>query len=152
VLAKIRSTENDTVVGAIRILLAVLFLATGSMKFLVPMLWTAWSGQLTVAAIPFHGFNLYFVPIVEIIIGFLLGAGLFTRLAALVVVPMMAVATYVHLVVDDPALFPLQPEQPVIPIVTLALGAYVGWRGGGAWSLDLKASAKPAESASSPVH
>lgn len=139
-LRRLRTTGNDRTVGAVRILLGLLFVATGSMKFLVPMLWTAWSGQLTAAGIPFHAFNLYFVPIVEIVVGLLLGAGLFARLAALVVVPMMGVATYVHLVVDDPALFPLQPEQPAIPIFTLAMAAYVVWRGGGAWSLDGKAS------------
>jgi uncharacterized membrane protein YphA (DoxX/SURF4 family) len=107
------------------------------------MLWTAWSGQLTQARIPFYAFNLYFVPIVEIITGLLLGVGLFSRVGGLLVIPMMAVATYVHLVVDDPTLFPLQPEQPLIPIVTLAMAAYVVWRGGGAWSLDLKSSEGP---------
>jgi hypothetical protein len=37
----------------------------------------------------------------------------------------MAVATYVHLVVHDPALFPLQPTAPVIPAVVMILSVYV---------------------------
>jgi hypothetical protein len=53
---------------------------------------------------------------------------------------MMAVATYVHVVVNDPALFPLQPSAPVIPVTVIVLTAYVVWRGAGAWSLDLKTS------------
>ena len=66
--------------------------------------------------------------------------GLFARLAALAVLAMMVVATYVHLVVDDPALFPVQPSAPVIPLGVIALVAYVLWRGAGSWSLDLKAT------------
>lgn len=133
-------TKNVKSLGVVRVLLGLLFVGTGSMKFLVPMLWTAWSGQLTQARIPFYAFNLHFVPIVEIVTGLLLIVGLFSRVGGLVVVAMMAVATYVHLVVDDPTLFPLQPEEPVIPMVALAMTAYIVWRGGGAWSLDLKAS------------
>ena len=52
----------------------------------------------------------------------------------------MVVATYVHLVVDDPSLFPLQPEEPIIPAVVVFLSAYTLLRGGGSRSLDLRAS------------
>ena len=31
----------------------------------------------------------------------------------------MIVATYVHVVVDDPSLFRLQPSEPVIPIAVV---------------------------------
>ncbi len=51
----------------------------------------------------------------------------------------MLVATYVHLVVDDSALFPLQPTEPIIPIGVIAICIYLLWRGAGSWSLDLKA-------------
>ena len=139
-LGEIRRTVDNTVLGVVRILLGVIFLSTGGMKFLVSALWTAWSGQLTQAGIPLRDFNLYFVPIAEICIGLLLLVGFFSRLAAFVTVPMMIVAIYVHLVVNDPSLFPLQPAEPVIPAVVLGLAAYVLWRGGGAWSLDLKSS------------
>jgi hypothetical protein len=57
-----------------------------------------------------------------------------------VVINMMLVATYVHLVVDNPDLFPLQPEEPIIPLVSIAVAAYIVWCGGGAWSMDLKSS------------
>ena len=137
---QIRKTVDDKRLGVIRILLGLVFLSTGSMKFLVPMLWTAWSGQLTQADIPFYTINLYFVPITEILIGLLLLLGFYARLGALVVIPMMVVATYVHLVVKDPSVFPLQPAEPVIPLVVLVLGAYVLWRGAGSWSLDLISS------------
>ena len=75
------------------------------MKFLVPMLWTAWSGQLAQANIPWYNFNLWFVPIVEMITGITLAVGFFSRAGAVVVMVMMLVATYVHLVLDDPTLF-----------------------------------------------
>jgi hypothetical protein len=50
----------------------------------------------------------------------------------------MIVATYVHVVVDDPSVFPLQPEEPIIPAVVMILAAYLLLRGGGAGSWDLK--------------
>ena len=113
---------------------------TGLLKLFVPLLGDAWSGQLIAANIPFYAINVTVIPVVEVIVGLLLILGLFSRVGSLVVINMMLVATYVHLIVDNPALFPLQPEEPIIPLVAIAVAAYVLWRGGGAWSLDLKAS------------
>ncbi len=49
----------------------------------------------------------------EVGVGAVLLLGYYTRIATLLLVyPIMIVATYVHLVVDDPSLFPLQPEEP----------------------------------------
>ncbi len=138
-LSGIQATRRDKRLGVIRIFLGFMFLSTGSMKLLVPLLWTAWSGQLTAAQIPFYRFNLWFVPIAEILIGLLFLFGWMSRLAGVVAIAMMGVATYVHLVVGDPTLFPLQPTEPFIPIVVIAMAAYVLWRGSGAWSLDVKA-------------
>ena len=50
----------------------------------------------------------------------------------------MIVASYVHLMDKDTFLFPLQPNEPVIPLMLIFMAAYVLWRGGGAWSIDLK--------------
>jgi putative oxidoreductase len=137
---KIRRTANDRVLGGLRLLLGGLFVMTGLMKLFVPMLGEAFSGQLLAAHIPFYGFNTWFVPITEVVVGALLLLGLFSRIAGLVAISMMLVATYVHLVVDNPALFPLQPEAPVIPLAAIAIAVYVVWRGGGAGSADLRAS------------
>ncbi len=73
-------------------------------------------------------------------LGAVLVVGLFVRPAALVVIGIMVVATYVHLVVDDPSLFPLQPSEPIIPLIVIVISVYVLWRGAGAWSLDLRAT------------
>jgi len=54
-----------------------------------------------------------------------------------VVIGIMTVATYVHVVVDDPSLFPLQPSEPIIPLAVIAMCVYLLWRGGGSWSKDL---------------
>ena len=142
ILAAVRKTTPGRPPGVVRVLLGVLFLSTGLMKILVPDLRAAFSGQLTAASIPFHGLNMAFVPAAEVLVGLLLLAGLYSRLAAVAAVIMMLVATYVHLVVHDPALFPLQPEAPTIPIVALVLCAYVVWRGGGSWSADLRSAAE----------
>jgi hypothetical protein len=39
----------------------------------------------------------------------------------------------------------LQPSEPVIPLMVIAVSAYLIWKGGGAGSLDLKASEQLAE-------
>jgi uncharacterized membrane protein YphA (DoxX/SURF4 family) len=137
-LRRIRTTTDDKTLGILRLLLGGLFVMTGLMKLLVPMLGEAFSGQLTAANIPFVAFNSWFVPITETAAGLLLLFGLFSRICSLVTINMMLVAVYVHLVVDDPTLFPLQPEEPIIPVVTIVVASYVLWKGGGAWSLDLK--------------
>ena len=108
------------------------------MKLVVPTLADAWSGQLIAAQLPLYTLSRWSVPFVEMAVGALLLFGAYARLAGIVVVGIMVVATYVHLVVDDPSLFPLQPSEPIIPIVVVALTAYILWRGAGAWSSDLR--------------
>ncbi len=136
-LKNIRSTKYDKKLGSIRIFVGIIFFSTGVMKLLVPMLWNAWAGQLTQAKLPLYAFNLWFVPFAEIITGIMLAIGFFSRVASLVVMIMMSVAAYAHLVVTDPALFPLQPKEPIIPIVVIVMGVYILIRGSGAWSFDL---------------
>jgi uncharacterized membrane protein YphA (DoxX/SURF4 family) len=108
------------------------------MKFVVPRLRDAFSGQLMEAGLPFHSLNMWFVPLVELLVGIMLIVGIFGRLVSLVAIVMMLVATYVHLVVDNPDLFPLQPEAPIIPLIAIALCLYVLWAGSGSWSVDLR--------------
>jgi uncharacterized membrane protein YphA (DoxX/SURF4 family) len=122
-----------------RITLGVIFIMTGAMKLLVPMLAVAWAGQLQAAAIPLFTISRWSVPFIEIVVGGFLLVGAYARFAAIVVIGIMIVATYVHLMVDDPSLFPLQPNEPVIPLMVMAMSFYVLWRGAGAWSADLKA-------------
>ena len=139
-LDSIRRTSDNKVAATIRFLLALLFLMTGPMKLLVPRLAEAWSGQLLAANLPFYLLTLRTVPYVELALGVILALGIFVRPAVVVVIGMMLLATYVHLVVDDPSLFPLQPSEPIIPLVVIAMSVYVLLRGPGAWSLDLKAT------------
>jgi len=137
-LKTISQTTNNKLAGVIRIMLGGMFLMTGLMKLLVPSLGIAFAGQLQAANIPFPEFNIWFVPIAEILLGAILTAGMISRLAALAGISLMTVALYVHLVVDDPTLFPLQPELPIIPIMVIVLSIYLIIEGGGAWSIDLK--------------
>ena len=130
----IRRTSNDKLAGTIRLFLAILFLMTGAMKLLVPTLAEAWAGQLIAANIPFYILSRWSVPFVEIAVGVALAVGAFARLTVVVVIGIMVVATYVHFVVDDPSLFPLQPSEPVIPLIVIALSLYILWRGAGSWS------------------
>ena len=137
---RVRRTQTDGVARGIRVALGVLFVMTGAMKLVVPMLSVAWAGQLAAANIPLPELNRWVVPFIEMAIGVALLAGFYTRIATLLVLNIMAVATYVHFVVDDPALFPLQPAEPIIPAVVVILSVYVLVKGGGSGSLDLRAS------------
>ncbi len=135
-----RSTQPDEVARGIRVVLGALFVMTGAMKLVVPMLAAAWAGQLAAANIPLPELNRWVVPFIEIGVGVALLVGFYTRIATLLVLNIMAVATYVHLVVHDPALFPLQPSEPIIPAVVMILSVYVLVKGGGSRSLDLRAT------------
>jgi len=75
---------------------------------------------------------------IEILLGILLLVGFHARISAWVAVASMVVATYVHIAIDDPSLFPLQPVEPIGPLVLLAVLTYILIRGWGAWSMDLK--------------
>ncbi len=138
-LDEIRQTSNNELAGGIRLLLAILFLMTGAMKLLVPMLGDAWSGQLLAANLPLYSITRWTVPFLEMLLGVVLATGGFVRPAVVVVMGIMVVATYVHVVVDDPSLFPLQPSEPIIPLIVIVLSLYLLWKGAGSWSLDLKA-------------
>ncbi len=138
-LDHIRSTSDDKVAGVVRLLLAIVFVMTGVMKLVVPMLGEAWSGQLLAANVPFYTLTRWTMPFVEIGVGVALTVGTHARLASVIVMGIMVAATYVHVVVDDPTLFPLQPSEPIIPLIVLLMSAYIVWRGAGAWSVDLRA-------------
>ncbi|NIO38797.1 MAG: DoxX family membrane protein [Burkholderiales bacterium] len=137
---KLRRTSDNKLTGIVRLLLAVLFLMTGAMKLLVPMLAEAWSGQLLAANLPFYTISRWTVPFLEILLGIALAVGVFVRPAVIAVIGIMLAATYVHVVVDDPSLFPLQPSEPIVPLIVIVMGVYLLWRGGGAWSSDLRAT------------
>ena len=137
---RVRSTQSDGVTRGIRVVLGALFVMTGAMKLVVPMLAAAWAGQLAAANIPLPELNRWVVPFIEMGVGVALLVGFYTRIAILLVLNIMAVATYVHFVVDDPALFPLQPAEPIIPTVVMILSVYVLVKGGGSGSLDLRAT------------
>jgi len=139
-VASTQRTANDKLAGSIRLILGVLLVMTGTLKLVVPTLAEAWSGQLLASGLPFYELSRWSVPFVEIIVGVVLGIDLFVRLAVVAVIGIMTVATYVHVVVDDPSLFPLQPSEPIIPLTVIAMCLYLLWRGGGAWSKDLTAT------------
>jgi putative oxidoreductase len=136
----IQATTNNRAAGAVRILLGIMFLMTGLMKFFVPMLRDAFHGQLTQAGIPLVELNMWLVPGVEVVVGLMMLIGIYSRLACILIIGTMLIATNVHLVVHDPALFPLQPTQPIIPFVVNLMSLYILWVGGGSWSKDLKFS------------
>jgi len=138
----LRNTSRDRLGGALRILVGFVFFTAGILKIVAPSLGKAFSGQLVAANIPLQEFVLFTFPIIEMALGFLLLVGFHARISASIAAASMIVATYVHLVIDDPSLFPLQPVEPIGPLVLLAMLIYTVIRGAGAWSIDLKESVR----------
>jgi len=135
-----RKTSDDKPGAALRMVSGLAFLMAGILKITVPSLGAAFSGQLLAASIPFPELVKFSFPIIEAAIGILLLVGLHARLSALVATISMVIATYVHIVVEDPSLFPLQPVEPIGPLVLIAILLYTVFRGAGAWSIDLRES------------
>ena len=131
-----KKNQGSRLVGAARIMAGFIILSTGIMKYTVPMLWDAWSRQLIAADLPFYTLTLWTVPAIEIAVGTALTLGFYARLSALVVSGIMVTATYVHLTVSDPTVFPLQPHFPIAPLMVLAMALVVVVKGAGAFRVD----------------
>jgi len=140
VMDALRKTTDSKSLGITRIFMGMMILLPGLMKLFVPSLREAFLQQLMLSGLPFPVVSFWVVPFVEVVAGAMLLVGLWSRLASIAVMGMMVVATYVHLVVKDPTVFPLQPTEPIIPVFLIVIGVFVFIRGGGAWSWDLKAS------------
>jgi len=137
----IRTTSLNKTIGAFRIMLGIMFVMTGVMKLAFSKFGAAWSIQLHEANIPLYDFVVWFIPVLEIIIGSMLLVGYFTRIAVSVVLPIMLVGIYVHLNVSNPGAFPAQPQMPIVPVMVLCMAIPVLIKGGGSWSNDLAYSA-----------
>ena len=67
---------------AVRILLGVVFVGSGLMKVLVPVLGDAFSAQLEQAGLPLRSLSELAVPIVEVAAGMAMLVGRYTRIAS----------------------------------------------------------------------
>jgi uncharacterized membrane protein YphA (DoxX/SURF4 family) len=114
-----------TLERGVRTFVGGMILSTGVMKLVVPRLRSAWGAQLDQASLPLREVTYHTFPIVEIGVGAMLIVGLRPKTGAVIVISMMAGATYVHIVVDDPDVFPLQPKTPLIPLGMIGLALYV---------------------------
>ncbi len=132
----IRITKHNKMIGIIRIMLGIIFIMTGVMKLFMEDYGEAWSIQLVEANIPLYSFTYYFVPLLELVLGYYLLIGYYTRISALIVLPIMFVAIYVHLTVTNPGAFPSQPQAPIMPLMIIVLAYLILKKGGGAWSFD----------------
>ena len=142
----LRKTSDNKFIGVIRFILGMIFFMTGVMKLFIPTFTEAWMGQLVYAGIPFITLNFWFVPIMETVLGILMLRGTYSRLASLTIIPIMLIAFYVHLVVDNPALFPLQPSLPIVPVIVILMAVVILKNGSGSWSEDLKHTIKKVSS------
>lgn len=83
-----------TLERGVRTFVGGLILSTGVMKLVVPSLRSAWGAQLKQANLPLRDVTYHILPIVEIGVGTTLIAGLSPKAGAVIVISMMAGATY----------------------------------------------------------
>ena len=133
-----KETTSNKFIGAVRIMLGIMFVMPGMMKLVLPDYGEAWSIQLVEANIPLYMFTYWFIPFFEVILGSILIIGHYSRISALVTLPIMLVAIYVHLTVTNPGAFPSQPQEPYMPIMVIMMALVIIIKGSGAWSMDLK--------------
>jgi hypothetical protein len=120
----ISKSDNAFTSGA-RVLLGLFFLASGVAMFFVPGFRASLVGQLAVAGIPLQRLTLFVIPLLLGASGVMLMQGVLIRLASLIGILLMALLTYMHLVVDSPTVFPQQFGFPFIPVVALVLSAFL---------------------------
>ena len=125
----------------IRLIAGVVLLFFGILHFIRP---DNFQDILLATKVPFVEFNLYFVPIVEVVVGVFFVIGFLTRLSAIAGAVTMIVATVstVQLMKMTPDNLPdgltRVPYSPPIfvPIIIGLMAIYLIFRGAGAWGLD----------------
>lgn len=139
-MKNLKHTSTSIFLAVNRLFLGIMFLMAGIMKISFDQFGSAWGIQLYGAQIPFIDVIFWFVPILEILLAGLLLIGIYARVSAAFILPIMLVAIYVHAVVEDPAAFPAQPQAPIMPIIVIMMSLLTLIKGAGRWSWDLKAS------------
>ena len=103
----------------------------------MPIMVAAFQEQLKVTGVPFRSYFSLWFPVLEIIIGYFLLIGKYTRFWSFVAIAVSSFGVFIHLQIDDPSLFPFQPLMPIVPVTLMALSAILLVKGAGTWSKDL---------------
>jgi hypothetical protein len=117
--------SDNAFVSGTRVLLGLFFLGCGVALFFVPGFRAGLVGQLGAAHIPLQRLTLFVIPLLLGASGVALIQGVLVRLASLVGILLMALLTYMHLIVASPSVFPQQFGFPFIPVVALVLSAFL---------------------------
>lgn len=136
-LVRFPRTPESRSLASLRISVGLIFLAAGITKLLVPVMVAAFEEQLRLTGVPFRNYFSLWFPILEITIGYFLLIGKFTRFWSVIAIASMGFGLYMHVVIDDPAAFPLEPSFPIVPIAIIGLSAVLFVKGAGTWSKDL---------------
>ena len=129
----IQATGDEVHLVVPRLIAGLPLLAIGLMHVLDDT--TPMRPLVEAAGLPAAGLLSPLAVAAEIVAGALLLSGFYTRLGALVAIPVMVVAAYAHLAID---VWPNSAGEPpiILPVVVLVCAVYVLYRGGGAWSVD----------------
>ena len=129
------TNPSDLLAFVVRILGGLPLLVIG----ISHVVWSGAAMQPLVEAmgLPMPGLLAPLAVAAEIGAGLSMLLGYRTRIGALLAVGTMAVAFYSHLAIEA---WPNPQEPPIaLPLILLACGAFLLWRGSGRWSLDARA-------------
>ena len=115
----------------------IFFVIAGLAKLIIPEVANTFQEQLRYMGIPGRDIYPLLEPILEMSTGYFLLIGKFTRFWSFLAILLMVFAVYIHISIEDPALFLLQLSAPLIPAAVLALCAVLLVMGAGTWSKDL---------------
>ena len=136
-LRKWIATDKAPTTILIRLVVGAVFLSEGIQKFLVAEAQGA--GRFKKIGLPYYDFLGPFVGITEIICGFCVLIGLFTRLASIPLIIIMLVAIYSTKLpmLDDGGIWKMLHESRTDWAMLLS-GIFLLIKGGGAYSIDKK--------------
>ena len=134
-MAKFFRTRAPSAVVLVRLLAGSVFFAEGIKKFLFAQQWGA--GRFAKIGLPWPQFLGPFVGTFEVVCGFLVVIGLFTRLAAipLTIVISTAIATTKIRILRNEGFWPMEAEARTDYSMLLSL-LFLLIVGAGSWSLD----------------
>jgi len=134
----IRRTQPNAIIGVYRILLGLIFVFFGSVKLVFQEIHNSWALMLSEINIPFYDLALIMVPLLQISIGTLLIAGIYSRIGALMVIPIVILPMYAHLTIHNSNAYIFESFELFLPAPLIMMAISVLIYGSGKWSLDVK--------------
>ncbi len=130
------STLPSKLVGVYRICLGITFLVLGSLKSFDDTFKSIWATQLLELNAPFFSLFYNLLPVYETVLGAVLLVGFYSRLCAILILPILALAIYTQATVINPGATYFGTYEAFYPSLGIMMDLIILLYGGGRWSMD----------------